>query len=303
MPERYLILAGTEKSGTTSVFLYLNAHPDIAGSAHKETDYFRGEGRLDLAGYEAQFPGASADQVRMEASPGYLADSAVAAPAMASVVPEARLLFILRDPIHRLLSGFQFHKSRFHIPEAMSFDDYIGLCIRFERGEIGPDAAGLKTWHLRVPEAGRYALHLRDYYARFPREQIKVMTLDALQRDARAFMRAVCGWADLDANFYDDFDFMRANATFSPRRAWLQRLGLRVNDRLEPFFNRRPDIKQRLLAMYKKLNQKPDDKPRMSDDTMQLLRRYYAEDVAELLRVVGDDVADARGWLGVRHAG
>jgi len=272
----YLILGGTEKAGTTSVYSYLNAHPQVAGSARKETDYFRNEGPLDLGGYEAQYPGARPGQVRMEASPGYLADSAFAALAIASVVPDALLLFI---------------------PESMRFDDYFTLCMRYERGEVDPSTAGLAEWFLRVPDAGRYAAHLSDYFIRFPRRQIKVMTLDRLQRDPHGFMQEVCVWAGLDESFYDNFDFMRANVTFSPRRVWMQRLGLWVNDRLEPYFNRNPHIKQRLLAWYKRINGRPADKSVLSSETARLLRDYYADDVAALIDMISSGLDDTRHWL------
>lgn len=297
MQQHYLVIGGTEKAGTTSVYLYLNAHPGVTGSVRKETDYFRSAAPLSLQDYELQFPQGLPGQTRMEASPGYLAESAIAAPAMAAVVPWAKVLFILRDPIDRLLSGFEFHKSRFHIPESMSFDEYIDLCMRFERGEISQEASGLKLWHLRVPDAGRYALHLRDYYACFPRDQIKLMTLDSLQRDPAAFMRDVCVWAGLDPSFYDDFAFVRANVTFSPRRAWLQKAGLWVNYALEPFFNRHPSVKQRLLGLYKRINGQSAGKPSMTAATAQHLIVYYKDDLAELLEMGGNDVADATNWL------
>jgi hypothetical protein len=155
----------------------------------------------------------------------------------------------------------------------------------------------MKEWHLRVPDAGRYAQHLRDYYRHFPHEQIKVMTLEALQRAPRKFMDEICAWADLDTDFYRDFDFIRANVTFSPRRAWLQRLGLRVNHLLEPFFNRYPSAKQTLLGWYKRMNGRQEDKPSMSEHTANLLVGYYTADVAELIETVGPGAAAARGWL------
>lgn len=293
----YLVIGGTEKAGTTSVYLYLNAHPKIAGSARKETDYFRGPPPLSLRDYELQFPRAMPGQIRMEASPGYLAESVVVAPAMAAVVPWAMLLFILRDPIDRLLSGFDFHKSRFHIPARMSFDEYFELCMRFEHGEIEQSETGLKLWHLRVPNAGRYALHLRDYFSLFPREHIKLMTWDSLQRDPVTFMRDVCSWAGLDCRFYDGFEFVRANVTFIPRMAWLQKAGLRVNNALEPFFNQHPVIKQRLLGWYKRINGQSAGKPAIKAETAQRLIGYYQDDIAELLGVGGSDVADAATWL------
>lgn len=297
MNPNYLILAGTEKWGTTSVYQYLAAHPGVSASARKETDYFRSPPPHVLADYEALFPGAAPGLTRMEASPGYLAESHLAAPVIAALIPDAKLLFILRDPIDRLLPSFEFHKSRFFIPQAMSFDVYVDLCMRFERGEIGLAEAGLGEWFLRVPDAGRYAKHLQDYEACFGREQFKVMTLDRLQRDARDFMRVVCKWAGIDHDFYDEFDFVRANVTFSPRRAWLQRAGLWVNDVLEPFFNRHPAAKQRLLRWYKRINGKPAEKPRMSPETVRLLLDYYQGDAEALVERFGEDVAEARGWL------
>lgn len=297
MSAAYVILAGTEKSGTTSVYHYLNAHPQVAGSARKETDYFRKPPPYRLAEYNALFPNARFDQIRMEASPGYLAESSIAAPAIAELLPEAKLLFILRDPIERLLSSFVFHKSRFHIPKSMSFDDYIALCMLFERGEIGQTEARLKTWHLRVPDAGRYAKHLRDFYQHFPRRQIKVMPLEILQSDPHAFMVELCEWAELDAGVYRDFSFTRANVTFSPRHAWLQRLGLSVNSLMEPFFNRYPTIKRALLAWYKRINERQEERPYMSVSTAVLLVDYYKEDIAELIDTVGNRCAFARDWL------
>jgi len=294
---KYLILAGTEKSGTTSVYQYLAAHPDVVASARKETDYFRSPPPHARAAYETLFPGAAPGLLRMEASPGYLAESHLAAHAIATLIPDAKLLFILRNPIDRLLSSFEFHKSRFLIPRELSFDAYVTLCMRFEHREIAPAEAGLGEWFLRVPDAGRYAKHLQDYEAHFSREQLKVMTLDRLQRDARNFMRAICKWAELDDDFYNGFDFVRANVTFSPRRAWLQRAGLRVNDALEPFFNRHPAAKQRLLRWYKRINGKPAEKPHMSPATTRLLLDYYGGDIDALIEHFAEDVAEARGWL------
>jgi hypothetical protein len=85
--------------------------------------------------------------------------------------------------------------------------------------------------------------------------------------------------------------------TFSPRRAWLQRLGLRVNTLMEPLFNRYPSVKQKLLGCYKRINGRQEEKPTMSEDTARLLVAYYSADVAGLIETVGPDVEAARGWL------
>jgi len=239
---------------------------------------------------------------RMEASPGYLSESNIAAPAIAKLLPNAKILFILRDPIDRLLSGFDFHKSRFHIPQSMTFDTYCDLCFRFERGEIAQDVTGLKEWHLRVPDAGRYAFHLHDFLSLFDREQIRITTLDSLKKDPLVFMQALCKWSGLDSDFYNDYEFFNANVTFAPKSALIQKAGLFVNNLLEPYFNRNPRVKQHLLAWYKVVNGKKTCKPMMSSDTQRALIEYYSNDIAELIKIGGEDVSDANNWLIAKYA-
>ena len=294
---RHLIIAGSEKSGTTSVYHYLNAHPDVVGSYRKETDYFRREGALSLEGYSRVFPPAQSKAMRMEASPGYLAESERVAPAIASLLPDARLLFILRDPIERVLSSFQFHKSRLFIPEDMLFEDYVNLCLRYDKGEIDAQEAGIDDWFLQVLDAGRYASHLRDYLKYYPLNQIKVLTFDRLQQSAHDFMCHVCAWTGLDDVFYDDFDFTRANVTFAPRYAWLQRIALLVNRIMEPFFNRYPLVKRKLTGTYKLLNARQVSRPAVSRSIVDKLANYYARDVEDLMEIFGEDVAEAHSWL------
>lgn len=305
MQNNYLIIGGTEKSGTTSLYHYLSAHPAVTGSLKKETDFFRVEGGAvgshRLTDYKQLFPSASAGAVYMEASPGYLADSAHAAAAIATLLPQARLIFVLRDPIDRLISSFQFHQSRLYLPESMSFDTYIELCMMYEKGEVTPASCGLKEWFLRVPDAGLYARHLKDFYEHFPREQIRVVAFDELGRDARAVMRAIAQWAGLDPAFYQDYEFERSNVTFAARRAWLQRLALFVNRRCEPFFNRFPGVKRRMLAIYKTINGRSAERPLMSAGTQARLVEYYRQDVEDLVLLVGQDIDVARNWLKKHH--
>ena len=79
--ERHLIIGGTTKAATTSLFNYLGTHPAICASSVKETRFFldgdyplpskyRAEAGLER--YGEFFRSCHADQWRLDATPDYL---------------------------------------------------------------------------------------------------------------------------------------------------------------------------------------------------------------------------------------
>jgi hypothetical protein len=106
-----LIVIGSAKCGTTGLHRYLDLHPEIAMAAAKELDFFAGtqNWQRGVEWYESQFRPAT---VRGETSPSYTQYPRVAGvPArMAQVVPSARLVYIVRDPIERTISAYRFRR-------------------------------------------------------------------------------------------------------------------------------------------------------------------------------------------------
>jgi hypothetical protein len=122
-----LVVIGAMKCGTTSLHSYLDRHPDIAMSRPKELNFFFGPADTDSARTAGQVdwsrgnwhcgPAWYADQfdataaVRGEASPGYTSPSyPEVAARMAAVIPGARLVYAVRDPIARAVSQFLHHR-------------------------------------------------------------------------------------------------------------------------------------------------------------------------------------------------
>ena len=123
------IIAGTEKAGTTSVFTYLSTHPSVCGSVVKETDFFRnaytGDREKDITNYASFFENHSHEKpIIMEASPGYLGSGAEVAARIHSLIPNTKLLFILRNPIDRMYSSFNFHVSKLNLNANLSFEEF-----------------------------------------------------------------------------------------------------------------------------------------------------------------------------------
>ena len=101
-----LIIIGGLKCGTTSIHHYLGLHPEIQMSKPKELNFFVAELNWDLgldwyaSRFDDRFP------VRGESSPHYtnLPRFTGVAERIREHCPDARLIYMVRDPIKRILS-------------------------------------------------------------------------------------------------------------------------------------------------------------------------------------------------------
>src|SRR3977135_2104853 len=101
-----LIIIGGLKCGTTSIHHYLGLHPQIHMSKPKELNFFVEELNWDLGldWYASRFDDRF--KVRGESSPHYtnLARLEGVPEGIREHCPDARLLYMVRDPIKRILS-------------------------------------------------------------------------------------------------------------------------------------------------------------------------------------------------------
>jgi hypothetical protein len=101
------LIVGAMKSGTTSLARYLGAHPQAYVAPEKEINFFE-RGYVWNRGvdwYASRFEGAGDALAVGEASPSYMYWP-TAIERMASVVPDARLIALLRDPVERAYSHY-----------------------------------------------------------------------------------------------------------------------------------------------------------------------------------------------------
>ncbi|WP_157268374.1 sulfotransferase domain-containing protein [Azohydromonas aeria] len=287
------IIGGTEKAGTTSVFTYLLSHPEVCASKVKETDFFRQDDCADpvrsAQAYAAHFAHCRqpAPKVVMEASPGYLGESHAVAPRMQQLVPDVKLLFILRHPVDRLYSSYNFHKARLELPAELTFEDYVERCLKFDKGASAQEL-GIGRWFLQVLDFGRYAAHLEPFLERFPNQSVRIMFYEELQQDERQFMKTLCDFLGIDGGYFDEYTFKAANVTFSSRFASIHKQALKLNQALEPFLRSRPGLKRGLVDLYKKFNQARQGYAAMPAPMREKLQAYYAPSIRQLAALVGE---------------
>ncbi len=230
----------------------------------------------------------------MEASPGYLGEAASVVPRIASLIPDARFLFILRDPIDRLYSSFNFHVSKLNINENVSFQDYVRSCLSYDRGEAAAERLRLDDWYLKALRFGRYAEFLAPYFGTFGRERVKIMFFDDLSRDVAGFMKEISRFLAIDDAFWDTYEFQKTNVTFSSKSKLIHRVAMFVNAQAESILRQRPTLKRVLVDTYKRLNQKHQGYEPMLETVRAELESYYRPANQALRGLLGSDIPS--GW-------
>ncbi len=200
------LIVGHPKCGTTAMHYMLRAHPQVH-MPMKEPRFFAqelrsrfrrlGPGTLPstLAEYMALFAGAAPDQRVGEASPQYLRSTQAAA-RIAEVVPQARIIAILREPASFLRS---FHLQALHnnVEVETDFAKALALEPARRRGRHIP-LLSQAPQALLYSDHVRYVEQLKRFDAVFPREQMLVLIYDDLRNDNEGTMRRVLRFLDVD---------------------------------------------------------------------------------------------------------
>ncbi len=181
-----LIIIGAPKCGTTSLHFYLDQHPEISMSERKELRYFsRPDWRERREWYERQFEGFDT-AVRGEASPRYTRypDFPEVPLRAYSMVPEAKLIYLVRDPVDRTVSHWV---QRVADGDRTPFEHYVGEWDR-------PDNP--------IVAASKYATQAERYLEFFPRSQLLVVDQHDLKVDREATLREIFGYLGVKDTFH-----------------------------------------------------------------------------------------------------
>jgi hypothetical protein len=179
-PRLYLI--GAQKAGTTTLAFLLDQHPDIALSDPKEPGYFVDPDAKGLEWYRGCFP-AKLPAMLLDASTGYTmmaaqsgADDSVPLRIKAAA-PDARFIYVLRDPVDRTISAYWHDKRAGH-----------------DLGDLR-DAVDSVPFYVDV---SFYHTQITQYLKHFPRDRFLFVGFDELSRDPVGVANRCIAFAGLD---------------------------------------------------------------------------------------------------------
>ena len=264
------IVIGAMKCGTTSLYYYLDEHPDIGMSAQKETDFFiseHGNWRKGMEWYRSLFPGAP---VRGECSPNYTKRHLFGQvpERIHDICPDVKLIYIVRDPIKRAISH------------------YVGSCMQ-GRVSVPFDEA------VANPEESNYVLtscyyqQLKSYLNVFSQEQLLVVQNEEMRANPVSALQRIYHFLEADPTFVNKRVGTHFNegVTKKKRAAWFRWLSSKIPQRWKDSW--------RLYLPMQWLPGTPVPRPTPSSDTVKELKAIFRPEVEQLQSLTGQTFS---GW-------
>jgi len=273
-------IVGSPKSGTSSLYAYLNEIPGIYMSPIKEPNYFSRNTFpddhsinpiRDTKKYLELFRDVMEEKIIGEASPTYLADPD-APKLIHGVSPNAKILISLREPVERTFSNYLMLvrigvlKSSFHEELQKSFNDQED-----------------KIQNKLILKRGLYYENVKKYLNIFSTKNVKIIIFEEFIKNEKKTIEDILKFLDLDSKIID----------FKPEI--FNKFGM-VRGRFGKFLlqNRRvrrvseklisPEVRNKLKE---KIILKNTTKPKIEQEDRQILIEFFYDDVQKLKELLG----------------
>lgn len=288
-----LFIIGTAKAGTTSMYKYLNEHPDIFFPLVKETHFYSdATSSLDVdfsppkkgkhyhtkiirdeKVYNELYAEAKSERYLGDSSPSYFIDKN-APERIYKAAPEAKLIVVLRDPVERAYSQFLMERRIGIEPN----EDFLkAVKADYENGKE-------RIWgrdHLYV-DHGFYYQQIERYRKYFSDDQILCISFSDLTRNTQEVLNNILNFLNLDASY--NFKIETAHNKYKTHRNFLSKVLVNNKGRLLYLVDFLPETSIRFI---KKLIFKESEKPKMDAKCIPYFKDIYSEDLLKLKNEFG----------------
>ncbi|HEY3826334.1 MAG TPA: sulfotransferase [Bryobacteraceae bacterium] len=314
--EPNFFIVGAPKSGTTSLYHYLDQHPQIFMSPMKEPCYFASEVRLEnfapeyrtqasryaremsmylgssktekhSVGYVSRwedyvglFDRVAGETIVGEASVVYLW-SPSAARNIAARIPRAKIVAVLRHPVDRAWSQYLQYRANGYLTSP--FREHIEACMAARN----PSRKGQFSPAYPFLEFGMYYEQLRTWFELFPRENIQVCFYqDGLAHILTDLLRFLC----VDTTFEIDTSRRYLDSSSAENAMILYRT-LKKYDLWQPFRRLAPSS---VRPLFHRLAFRKHTPIQMNEEDRRFLCEYYKDGVMKLEDLLQRDL---HSWL------
>jgi len=280
-------IVGAPKAGTTSLYHYLKGHPEVFMSAIKEPNFFsydetvkqnlyhkeKGVGTFER--YKNLFATANGHHRAIgEASVSYLFYPGVAE-RIHQVVPEARIIISLRNPVDRAYSHYFMEHKLGYVNASMEDIVFKKTKHRFAH-----------LWYQQFVELGLYYEQVKRYLDTFGEDRVAIFIYEEIAQDMEASILHLLHFLKLDTAHLPEVEG-KFNTYSTPRNKFFHFLysqkQLRTIARNLFPSERVEAIKNIFLTREKKFERKPE--------TEAALREIYKPDIKKLEQLLNKNLS------------
>lgn len=308
------IHAGVPKSGSMTIQLLLAHHPKVYLPKAKEQNFFSNDARYKRGPewYEKTFYEDTGDATIVgDLSIGYASGLSVDVPEriVQCLGRNVKILFTVRNPVDRAYSNYcmAHYKGRF---DRLSFHDSIRRALaaedqydkqrvrQLQSGSYYRDPEDLDVYRYAVyVRTGLYATILKEYQSQFGKDNIHVILLDELAKDAEACMEGLFSFLGIGSAGCIPYG-IRANESTALRFPVLKDIANIAyrSTAVRTFLNEVMSIKVRgrlKRLVFSRNYVKNESRGSIDPPSARLLQDYYRNDIHELSQMIGRDVS---GW-------
>lgn len=260
MPLPHFIIIGAMKAGTTSLHENLKVHPEIGMSTYKEPNYFTRAYTKKLEWYQGLF---GSGKVKFgDASPSYSMRHKFpqTAERIYKTLPKVKLIYILRDPVDRIISHLHHNLYRDRIK------------LKNVNEEVLQNSNYITT--------SRYYYQISPYLKFFDREDILFVDLAKMKKCPQEVLDEVCEFIGVDL-----FDFSEGiKISFNSSQRYL----IKYHDSIHKYF---PKNIAKLSHLFFYVLDIKISRPILKESTLVAIKKALEDDVKKLEENIGVDVS------------
>jgi hypothetical protein len=282
-PKINFFCVGAQKAGTTSLHDILKTHPQLFLPKHKEAHFFNLNGAYSKGfdWYMKEFYSDYSGQKTVgNINPDYLHFEFVPERILASVGPEVKFIFMLRNPMDRAYSHYLMSLGR-----GQEDKDFMSA-IQHEQDRVKQSV--LHEIRFKYIGRGRYFQQIQWYLEKFTPGNMKFIIFEDFIREKEKTIDAILEFIGLEKVALDYS--LKSNAATEPRNRWLRdllRRPMQIKKMLGPLVPR--EYKNKLVSSIEKRNSKPLTANKALPIALkkQLYEQYYKEDISQLEILLG----------------
>lgn len=274
------LVVGAAKSGTTALWKYFRQHPEIFVTnniAIKELGFYSNEyGITDEQEYLDYFKNASQDQLIGEVCHAYLSSKNSAA-TIKREIPEAKIIMILRDPVARAYSLYNWMVMHGY-EKSKSFAEAL-------ENEKNIENSNFKNYHgfkqnYCYASSGLYYEQVKKYFDLFKKENILILEYSAFRNDPIAILDQIQSFLGLNY-----FKFTKQNDTNISKSVKINKVQFYIKNGQRKYRNNKIVLK--VLKLLEKLNTNFGKVLPLDESVKIHLKELYSQDVLKLSELTG----------------